>query len=101
MRVGGARPALFRWRPLRQSRGTRAGRAREEGRSRRDRPCQLTVFPSRYRGCLVPEGAPKDRGAAFAAVAAGERFHPRLRGLGNSPPPTSPRPLRSGAHLPP
>lgn len=60
---------------LRSSPGVREREGREKrGGDGTIGPAELTVFPSRYRGCLVLEGSPKNRGAGFAAVAAGESF---------------------------
>lgn len=101
MQVGDVNPVLFRWRPLQPTRDRRAGRAQGEGRSRHDRPCRVNRLPLAVSGYLVPQGTPKDRSADFAAIAAEEVFQPCLPGLGNVPPPASPRPLDSGARLPP
>lgn len=101
MQVGGVKPVLFRWRPSQPARDRRAGRAQEEGRSRHDRPCRVNRLPLAVSGYLVPEGTPKGRGAEFAAIAAEEGFQPCFPGLGNVPPLASPRPLDSGARLPP
>lgn len=76
MQVSGLKPALFRRRPLQQFRGTRAGRAGDEGRSRRHRPCRLNRLP------LEASGLPGSRGGPPRAVA---------------PAPALPRPAREQA----
>lgn len=89
--VGGAKPESFRWRPLQPSRGTRAGRARGEGRSRRVRPGGVNRLRLEVSGLLGARTSPSrgGRGAGLAAAAAARASRAGETVLPLRPPPSA------------
>lgn len=100
MQVSGTRPCCFGGVP-RSSPGVREREGPEErGGAGAIGPAELTVFPLQYRGGLVSEGSPGTVALASQLLHL-EKLPALSPGLGSGPPLASPRPLRSGARLPP